>query len=177
MNLKRKNKQSGFTLVEIMVVIAIIGMLTNLILTGLGVARSKGRDAKRKADLKQMQTALDLYYNTYNAYPSTGGSTVFYGLSASVAGNCAGGTCTSSGASGWIPNLAPEFISQLPNDPLARTTDFSGYLYASDGVNYKLIAHSIGPESWPEDGEPFYDPARYHLAWMVTNNYTVTSSW
>lgn len=63
-------KKKGFTLVELLVVIAIIGLLSTLAVVALNSARAKARDAKRVADVKQMQTALELYFNDQNAYPS-----------------------------------------------------------------------------------------------------------
>jgi prepilin-type N-terminal cleavage/methylation domain-containing protein len=65
------NKQKGFTLVELLVVIAIIGLLSTLAVVSLNSARAKSRDAKRIADIKQIQTALEMYYNDNNAYPAT----------------------------------------------------------------------------------------------------------
>ncbi len=61
--------QRGFTLIELLVVIAIIGLLSSVVLASLNGARKKGRDARRLADLKQMQVALELYYGENNAYP------------------------------------------------------------------------------------------------------------
>jgi len=63
----KKNK--GFTLIELLVVIAIIGLLSTLAVVALNSARSKSRDAKRVADIKQVQTALELYYNDNDGYP------------------------------------------------------------------------------------------------------------
>src|SRR5574344_1894140 len=59
----------GFTLIELLVVIAIIGILATLAIVSLTTARSSSRDAKRIADLKQLQTALEVYYNDYGSYP------------------------------------------------------------------------------------------------------------
>jgi len=66
-----KVKNSGFTLMELLIVMAILGLLATI---GLGSFRSsqmKGRDAQRKSDLGQIQKALEMYYNDYSGYPET----------------------------------------------------------------------------------------------------------
>jgi len=65
------NNKKGFTLIELLVVIAIIGLLSTLAVVALNNARQKSRDAKRVSDIKQVQTALELYYNDANSYPTT----------------------------------------------------------------------------------------------------------
>jgi len=60
----------GFTLIELLVVIAIIGVLATLAVVALQQARSRARDSKRLADVKQIQTALELFYNDNNRYPT-----------------------------------------------------------------------------------------------------------
>lgn len=65
-----KNKQ-GFTLIELLVVIAIIGMLSTLSILALNSARVRSRDARRISDVRQIQTALEMYYNDNSDYPST----------------------------------------------------------------------------------------------------------
>ncbi len=62
--------KKGFTLIELLVVIAIIGLLSTLAVVALGSARVKARDSKRLSDLKQLQTALELYYTDQNSYPA-----------------------------------------------------------------------------------------------------------
>jgi prepilin-type N-terminal cleavage/methylation domain-containing protein len=69
-NLRNKN-QKGFTLIELLVVIAIIGLLASVVLLALNSARSKSRDAKRLADMRQLSTALELFYNDMGGYPTT----------------------------------------------------------------------------------------------------------
>jgi prepilin-type N-terminal cleavage/methylation domain-containing protein len=66
----KKNKQ-GFTLIELLVVIAIIGLLSTLSIVALNQARARSRDARRLADVKQIQTALEMYYNDWNGYPAS----------------------------------------------------------------------------------------------------------
>jgi general secretion pathway protein G len=63
------NKQKGFTLIELLVVIAIIGILSTLAVVSLNNARQKARDAKIVSDVKNIQTALELYFNDTGAYP------------------------------------------------------------------------------------------------------------
>lgn len=64
-----KNKK-GFTLIELLVVIAIIGLLSTLAVVALTSARTKARDSKRVADMKQLQTAMELYYSENAGYPA-----------------------------------------------------------------------------------------------------------
>lgn len=67
----RKNR--GFTLIELLVVIAIIGILASVVLASLNDARKKSRDARRVADIKNIQLALELYYDSNAAkYPTSG---------------------------------------------------------------------------------------------------------
>lgn len=70
-----KHNKKGFTLIELLVVIAIIGLLSTLSILALNSARARARDAKRIADVKQIQTALELYYNDAGDYPATGSIT------------------------------------------------------------------------------------------------------
>jgi type II secretion system protein G len=65
-----KNKTKGFTLIELLVVIAIIGILSSVVLASLNTARRKARDAKRISDIKQLQLALEMYYDDNSNYPT-----------------------------------------------------------------------------------------------------------
>jgi len=78
-----KNSKQGFTLIELLVVIAIIGLLSTMSILSLNSARARARDAKRVADIKQIQTALEMYYNDAGDYPAslTTGSPILYGSS------------------------------------------------------------------------------------------------
>lgn len=72
--LRRKNLirvQLGFTLIELLVVIVILGILATIGLVAFTTAQARGRDSKRKSDLKQIATALELYYSDYGVYPGS----------------------------------------------------------------------------------------------------------
>jgi prepilin-type N-terminal cleavage/methylation domain-containing protein len=66
-----KQKKLGFTLIELLVVIAIIGLLATLSVVALNNARERSRDARRVSDIRQIQTALELYFNAHDAYPAS----------------------------------------------------------------------------------------------------------
>ena len=67
--MKMKIGKKGFTLIELLVVIAVIGMLASIVLVSLGPARTRSRDAKRQSDIRQIGTAMELYYDSLT--PST----------------------------------------------------------------------------------------------------------
>ena len=62
-------RSRGFTLIELLVVISIIGILSSIVLTALTDARSRARDVKWLAEVKQIQSALSLYKSDKDFYP------------------------------------------------------------------------------------------------------------
>lgn len=64
-------KSSGFTLIELLVVIAIIGLLATMSVVALSSAREKARDSRRLSDIKQVQTALEMYYSENGQYATS----------------------------------------------------------------------------------------------------------
>jgi prepilin-type N-terminal cleavage/methylation domain-containing protein len=61
----------GFTLIELLVAISIIGILAALIISNLSDARARARDSSRKSNLRELKTALRLYYNDNQTYPAS----------------------------------------------------------------------------------------------------------
>ncbi len=64
------NNRKGFTLIEMLVVVAIIGLLSSVVVVGLSGARQKARDAKRLADIQQVMNSAEVQF-TNAGYPAT----------------------------------------------------------------------------------------------------------
>jgi prepilin-type N-terminal cleavage/methylation domain-containing protein len=110
--------KKGFTLVELLVVIAIIGILAAVGVTALSGARAKARDAKRVADMKQIQSALELYYNDQQFYPA--GSALALGALT----DCTTACDTISSTNGINATAAgTTYMGLVPKDPSAQTAE------------------------------------------------------
>jgi len=118
----------GFTLIELLVVIAIIGILSSVVLASLGTAREKARDATRISDVKNVQLALELYYDSLQAYPpNTVGTANAYGM---------GGTAL-------VAALVPTYIPRMPEDPSSARVAADRYHYVgldAAGADCSVVA-------------------------------------
>ncbi len=107
----RPQYTSAFTLVELLVVIALIGVLSTLLLANFNAARQRSRDAQRKSDLRNLSTALRLYYNDNAGYPTSNGSFEIVGC-----GSATGRTACAWGSS-WVTSEGQTYMSNMPKDP------------------------------------------------------------
>ncbi len=123
MRARLRKSQSGFTLIELMVVIFIIGLLATLIIPKLSGATDKAKRVKAQADISALKTALDRYYLDNSSYPTTD-----QGLAALI----------SAPQNGKVPTDYPEggYIERIPNDPWGNP-----YVYQSDGNGYILKSY------------------------------------
>ncbi len=137
---RNTNKEKGFTLIEVLVVVAIIGILTAILVANYNDARKNSRDKIRKSELKELQLAIELYKAQYGRYPAPGcgASTALWvgpgPLSSWGYGNC----------NDYISGLVPNFIAALPTDPNQENDQDLGYKYRTDtnGTIYKVIIHN-----------------------------------
>lgn len=139
MNCKKKK---GFTLVELLVVIAIIGILAAVGVTALSGARTKARDAKRVADMKQVQSALELYFSDQASYPI--GMADGSGMALGALTDCTTACKTISSTNGIAATAAgTTYMGLVPKDPSNPTVEcaapataichYSYYSYDSTG--------------------------------------------
>jgi len=114
----RRTSFSGFTLIELLVVIAIIGLLSSIVLAALTTARTNSRDGNRVSETRQIQYALDEYFNEYGKYP-----TCLY----------AGGSCVTT-------LEGTPYMKEVPTDPLTNV----GYSYAALGSGANCTGYHLG---------------------------------
>ena len=106
-------KNKGFTLIEMLIVVVIIGILSSIVLVGVSGFRERARDTKRVADLRQVQNALEVYYAKNTVYPNQPAD--WAGLATSLAG----------------------LISSLPSNP--KGSDYT-YVVSENKQHYVLGA-------------------------------------
>ncbi len=114
-----KPKQpSGFTIVELLIVIVVIGILAAITIVAYSGVQQKARDAARTSDIKQVQKAIDLYYVDSGNYPSLGvdGSGYDIGNLSAV--------------------LVPKYLVKLPTDP------------QTGAANYQYVRGTLAEDSY-----------------------------
>lgn len=141
-----KKHSFGFTLVEVIVVVSVIAILAAVIYANFNQGSAQARDAQRKADLRLVQNALELYKLEHGRYPEgcNGANGDAWSGESKYADKCAGGGADYiRGAVGR--GFAPEFIPVLPKDPRPGTADADyGYVYRTNaqGTVYKFVARN-----------------------------------
>jgi type II secretory pathway pseudopilin PulG len=100
---------------------------TLLMVNFIGV-RQRARDAQRKSDLRQLQSALEIYRSDQSSYPSSITNCT-----------CSGSVCFGAGSGS---SCSPIYMQQLPTDPNGSSgyNDGSYYYYSSGGTNYCMVA-------------------------------------
>jgi len=129
-----KQNKKGFTLVELLIVMAILGALVALVAGNFITSQMKARDAQRKSDLKQVSQALELFYSDYERYPASDN-----GLIVACPYNRA--TPANSVSCSWGSDSFTDgnsiYFKKLPNDP-ARDADYY-YRTNATGTGYQLF--------------------------------------
>lgn len=127
-----KNNKKGFTIIELLIVIAIIGLLATISMVALNGARLKGRDAKRVGDIRQVQTALELYFNDQNSYPLAATAITLGDAAYKVL--CDGGFVATANATNCPLNKI--YMGIVPTNPAPGGT---AYLYSTTtNLNYNI---------------------------------------
>ena len=112
--MRSRVKLSGFTIVEILIVVVVIAILASISMVAYGGVQARARDAQRQQDTRIIAQALEMYYLDNGNYPA-----------ASCSANCVvneGWSTTNDGSwSNLASALVPKYISELPSDPKPTT--------------------------------------------------------
>ncbi len=131
-------RQSGFTLIEIMVVVVILGILAALVAPQVIGNVSEARITAAKSDIRNLQNSLEMFRLHSFRYPSTD-----EGLEALV-----NAPVSADAADRW----KGPYLTKVPNDPWGRP-----YLYLAPGTHAEIDVYTLGRDGQPggdgEDGD------------------------
>jgi prepilin-type N-terminal cleavage/methylation domain-containing protein len=158
------SRTRGFSLIELLVVIAIIALLSSIVFTLLSTGRAKARDARRVADLSQLQKAV-MVYESSAGNVTLGSSTVVYTSLPDSSPTCAswtlpalqsgwtyhcvlGSTLRAVNGTGWVPidfanSSGDSFLNILPVDPVNNAASHYSYIAPQSGNSYAFNASTI----------------------------------
>ena len=169
--MKRGQKQTGFTIVELLIVIVVIGILAAITIVAYNGMQAKAKNSSLQSTVSQLQKMVEAYNAQTGSYPNTGGlNNVYSDANCPYAADSDG-----QETAAWIPGIAAVSPAPLPQSNFGaggRTGTSAGcYLYSSDGANYILSAWNAKAGGPSSDGlyrrlgfrEPSFSSANQYL--------------
>jgi type II secretion system protein G len=118
----------GFTLIELMIVIVILGVLVTMISGAFVTSQKKSRDLRRKSDLNQVSRAMQMYNNDFGSYPLSDTGRIM---------GCTDGTTLCTPGNVWSTTTTT-YMVQLPQE----SNSGNAYYYDSpDGKTFQMYAY------------------------------------
>ncbi|MDO8510332.1 MAG: type II secretion system protein [bacterium] len=170
--MKHDYRTRGFTLIEVLLVLALMGFFLATVLASVQTVRTKSRDSRRLHDMAQISRALEFYYDVNGRYPPRN-----YHYT------------TSSNWNTLTIDLAP-YINPLPRDPLGNQSNYIYYYDADSGDNYQTyglmmrLEHSsnypkVNDGGWYNSSgsyyevgkQPSYCRATWNLNWWGSSSF------
>ena len=142
--MRMSKKHLGFTLIELLVVISIIGFLATASMVVFNSVRMKSRDAKRVADLKQIQTVLEIFYDQQGRYPVNSGGTCWDLCDPGTSHMRYFANCLEKGTNcGFTTTNFQPVMTKVPSDPLDNPSQNQGFNF-----HYFTGYEGRGPECY-----------------------------
>jgi type II secretion system protein G len=142
LNIKCIRFRKGFTLIEILVVLAIIGLLASIVIVRANTTRARARDAERVSEIKSLQNALELYFTNNNGFPITSSAVILDGQ---------------DGANNSVETdlISARTIPAIPSDPNNSGNFQYRYLQndANNGATYEIQYYLETDSILGKDGE------------------------
>lgn len=164
---RKSNKNSGFTIVELLIVIVVIAILAVVAIVAYRGVQDRAKNVQVKNDIRQMSKLIEAYNADKGSYPSTGGLDRVYTDS-----NCLL-SVDSDGYKGtdWVPGVSG--YSKLPQNQgltgAGRGAIGGCYVYASDGVSYIVSAWNA------KRGGPSVGDMYRRLGWRENGFFSANS--
>jgi general secretion pathway protein G len=170
------SKSRGFTLVELLVVMAIISILVTLIASGFRTAQMRGRDAQRKADLKNIANSLELFLSDYGKYPADTGNFINGCPYDPTSGN--GSPCNSGNSE--FTDGKTVYFKKFPQDPDSGQPYRYRIVPNSNSQKFQVFAHLENPQDQDCIGgsctTPTGVPGEANCGTSAPCNFAITSS-
>ncbi len=126
----KRSADRGFTIIELLIVILVIGILAGLVLNTFSRAQAQSRDGKRSDDITAIAKGLEMYYLDKGQYPPSGGSTSI---------NASWSTTADASWQNFINALKP-YTGEVPSDPIST----SNANVTTTGLNYGYFSNPTG---------------------------------
>lgn len=145
--LTSRKRQAGFTIVELLIVIVVIGILAAITIVAYSGIQSRARDMTRQSDIKNVQKLVEMYYAENGSYPKTADNiSTLSATTVRTDSRCAVGTKEVD----WVPGLNTNLPQSTPNTGKGARGQTGCYMYASDGANWYVISAWNNLESGPQ---------------------------
>jgi prepilin-type N-terminal cleavage/methylation domain-containing protein len=186
------SSMNGFTLIELMVVMIILGFLIAIVLANFSTSQVRARDAQRKSDLSQIGKAFEMYSYDWNKYPA-GSVSIISSYSGSVVKGCgASGITDCSTVCGSTPEndvrfkaggsdgCGTTYMVKIPIDPKSGQQYYFVVSNSLAGNTYKLYARLENERDASVDtngdGTPDISYATTNCGGGIICNYGISST-
>ena len=159
------HSESGFTLMELLISVAIISLLSSVVLASISGARASARDAQRIQQVNQIQQALEMFYNDNGHYPK-----IKHVLTEES--NDPEPNCGHNGRWCELENKLSPYIDNLPKDEPRDDTYYYMY-YSSPGDNYQT--YGVGAKLENNDDQAATDDGGFYPSSKNTDGFQFTA--
>lgn len=168
--------KKGFTLVELLVVITILGILATIGLGAFTSSQARSRDVQRKSDLRQISSALELFYSDYGKYPSSNNGAIQsckYNSTTATGTNCIWGD---TGSAGNFTDGKTTYFQALPKDPSSNLHFYYRVVNNSNNQAYQLFAYLENTQDQSRISGLTYSCGSYNCNFAITSANTTPTT-